>query len=498
MPDHLEGVMPIPGRLEPWMATALSDHAALERLVEEHGSPVNLVDTRAFAHHVDELTEVGTRRGLPVRVHFARKANKALGFVEAAFAAGAGVDVSSLRELQQVLAVAARYDADPRRIILTAAVKPRRLLRAAVAAGVVISVDNDDELDALLEIAGEGAGHEGAGDEGEPGHEVTATHRPAAVPVALRVQARLTDRPVSRFGFDQERVRALLVDPPGDGAIAISGLHIHLDGYRWADRATMLRAAIELADQARAAAGAVVEFIDIGGGVPMSYVDEPAAWQAFLDSHGAAVQGIEHGDVDLDTMTWQQRPLGHTYPLWQQETRGDWLALVLDAPLQADADAGPSIAQALDDRGIALHLEPGRSLLDGCGMTVARVEFRKRLPSGDLLVGAAMNRTQCRSAADDFLLDPVLVPAPSRPRSPSGEGFLVGAYCIENELLTWRRLRFPEGVAVGDLVAFVNTAGYLMHILESASHQIPLARNLIRSSPGDGHTRWEVDQIDRS
>ena len=94
-----------------------------------------------------------------------------------------------------------------------------------------------------------------------------------------------------------------------------------------------------------------------------------------------------------------------------------------------------------------------------------------------------MNRTQCRSTSDDFLVDPLLLrPAATRgePRPAPIEGYLVGAYCIERELLTWRRLRFPHGVAVGDIVVFPNTAGYLMHILESASHQIPLARNLVR------------------
>ena len=64
------------------------------------------------------------------------------------------------------------------------------------------------------------------------------------------------------------------------------------------------------------------------------------------------------------------------------------------------------------------------------------------------------------------------------------EGYLVGAYCIERELLSWRRLAFPDGVAVGDVVVFPNTAGYLMHILESASHQIPLARNVVVGSGG--------------
>jgi diaminopimelate decarboxylase len=48
-------------------------------------------------------------------------------------------------------------------------------------------------------------------------------------------------------------------------------------------------------------------------------------------------------------------------------------------------------------------------------------------------------------------------------------------------------------VAVGDLVAFPNSAGYLMHILESPSHQIPLARNLVVDADGSA----ALDPIDR-
>ena len=118
--------------------------------------------------------------------------------------------------------------------------------------------------------------------------------------------------------------------------------------------------------------------------------------------------------------------------------------------------------------------------MDGCGLTAARVEFRKQRGDGTWLIGVAMNRTQCRSSSDDFLVDPLLL-RPATSGEPTGaiEGYLVGAYCIERELLTWRRLDFPDGVAVGDIVVFPNTAGYLMHLLESSGHQIPLARNLI-------------------
>jgi diaminopimelate decarboxylase len=113
----------------------------------------------------------------------------------------------------------------------------------------------------------------------------------------------------------------------------------------------------------------------------------------------------------------------------------------------------------------------------------------KTRSDGVPLVGLAMNRTQCRSTSDDFLVDPVLLR-----RSAAGEpvsGFLVGAYCVEDELILLRRLHFPRGVAPGDVIALVNTGGYLMHILESASHQIPLARNLVRGPEG-----FALDRID--
>jgi diaminopimelate decarboxylase len=94
-----------------------------------------------------------------------------------------------------------------------------------------------------------------------------------------------------------------------------------------------------------------------------------------------------------------------------------------------------------------------------------------------------MNRTQCRTTHDEFLVDPILVPTNESPfaKDDSGEitGYLVGAYCTEYELISLRKLRFPFGVRVGDLIVFPNTAGYLMHFMESRCHQIPLAENVV-------------------
>lgn len=127
-------------------------------------------------------------------------------------------------------------------------------------------------------------------------------------------------------------------------------------------------------------------------------------------------------------------------------------------------------------------------------MTLARVVSRTSTSDGVPLIVLEVNRTQCRSTSQDFLVDPVLIRAPGADETSSVPvtAWLVGAYCIEAELLLRRPLTFPRGVAVGDIVAFINTAGYLMHILESASHQIPLASNVVHQN-----RRFVRDDIDQ-
>ena len=131
-------------------------------------------------------------------------------------------------------------------------------------------------------------------------------------------------------------------------------------------------------------------------------------------------------------------------------------------------------------------------------MTVARVEFRKQRRDGTWLIGLGMNRTQCRSTSDDFLVDPLLMRAEPRLRAPAraaapGRSRAISSARTASSASCSRGggSSSPRASGVGDFVAFPNTAGYLMHILESSSHQIPLARNLIV----DGE-RAQLDPID--
>jgi diaminopimelate decarboxylase len=454
------GVVPLTGRLEPWMEDLCAAPQRLAGLIAEHGSPVNLLELSALGRNAEELGETARLAGVDLGIYLARKANKSLALVDEALRLGLGVDLASERELEQALA----RGAAPERLVMSAAVKPRSLLELCARSGATVVIDNGDELRALQATAGE--------------------HR-VEVPIAIRLAPESRrGRPETRFGIAPGEALALLGELGPDAAIRVDGVHFHLDGYDAGDRVAALEQALDLTD-GLIDAGREPRWIDIGGGIPISYLDNAAEWAAFQAEQGRALLG------EREPLTFEAHGLGlrldagaiagklNVYPGYQRPIRGGWLAEILAAPI-----GGETVAAAVNRRGLSLRCEPGRSLLDGCGATAARVEFRKQRRDGTWLIGLAMNRTQLRSTADDFPCDPLLLRSDDDGPTTAGEsieGYLVGAYCIERELLSWRRFRFAEGVEVGDVVLFPNTGGYMMHILESASHQIPLARNLVLS-----------------
>jgi diaminopimelate decarboxylase len=468
------GVAPLPARLEAWQADVCGRPDALRAWLTEHGSPVNLLDPAPMTRNAGELRAAAADAGVDLGIYFARKANKALAFVDAARRLGLGVDLASERELVQVLERGVPGSA----LIMTAAVKPAALLELSVASGTTIAVDNADELRRLETVATGAAG--------------------APARVALRLAPDLgDDRAHTRFGFELAEAIAIASETPPCGVLRLDGVHFHLDGYDAAERVTAVGQALVLVDALREH-GHAPAFVDVGGGIPMSYIDSACDWERFWREHREGLLGrraaLTFDGHGLGLLAHRGEILGRpaVYPFHEAPVRGAWLRGVLEGRVRGAPGEVP-VATALRDRGLQLRCEPGRALLDGCGLTAARVAHRKRRRDGTWLIGVEMNRTQCRSTSEDFLVDPLLIDAGDGDRTGAIEGYLVGAYCIERELLTWRRMRFPRGVAAGDVVVFPNTAGYLMHILESSSHQIPLARNLVMRSDGPP----SLDPIDR-
>lgn len=443
---RVHGFPPLAPKPNAWAEALLADADACDQLLEQYSSPVNVLNPEPMAENIAELVEAGERMGVETKVFYARKANKALVFADTARDTGNGVDVASENELRQVL----ERGMPGERIILSAAIKPDRLLKLAVDNGVVISADNRAEYDRIVAIA-------------------KASGRQALI--APRLAPDPETMPPTRFGERLADWAAHLAEPSEH--VRVVGVHAHLHGYAAKDRSAALTECMALIDLLKDS-GHAPEFIDIGGGVPMRYLEHKVQWDNY--QHAIAQQRLGYAEP----FTWKADPLENTYPYWQEPTRGLWLEEVL----------GGGVAEAMRERGLRLHLEPGRSLLDGCGVILSRVAFTKTRADELPLVGLEMNRTQCRTTSDDYLTDPMLVKRTET--SEEVEAFLVGAYCIEDELILRRKIRFPQGVSAGDIVAIPNAAGYFMHILESASHQIPLAKNMV----WDGRSA-RLDDIDQ-
>ncbi len=461
--------------LAPWMRQVFADSESLQKLITRHGSPINLHDLDSFESNCLEYRQLLNSLDLRHQIYFARKANRCCSFVRRSAELGLGVDTASSRELAECL----RLGCSPDRLVVTAAVKPRKLIHLAVKHQVTIIVDNADECHLIDAVAR------------ELGVRANVGFRISGFEVA-DPQPGGESKLYSRFGFDIDEVRQFLNYALGKHGhydnFDYQGLHFHLDGYSVDQRGCALRAAIHLADDLRDGLGLSTAFIDIGGGFPVSYLADAEQWQNFDTELRRAVLGLR------PPITFENDGLGYqnvdgvlhgklaTYPFWNDLTRADYLQTLL---LGQEATTGECIAEALLRRNIELRLEPGRSVLDQCGTTVARVAFRKRDNRGRHLVGLEMNMTQMRSGSADFLVDPVVIRKDSKsnasvPGSPV-DVYFCGAYCLERDVLLRRAIHLPELPAVGDLVAFPNTAGYMMHLFESEAHLFPPAANLVRS-----------------
>jgi diaminopimelate decarboxylase len=468
--SHCAGVVPLRPRIAPWMQDVLSS-SVLAALVAEHGSPLNIQSTAPFVANLHALKTVADARGLACRPYFARKANKCLSYVAAARDAGFGIDAASVAEVRQSLTLGV----DPARIICTAGVKTDALIALCVEHGVTVIVDNDDELALIAELA-----------------ESTRTKTPIGLRVAGFDHAGGVLH--SRFGYPIAALSAVITRIEGHHpALELKGLQFHLGGYDAAHRASAIAALLPALERL-GVRGTNHSFLDIGGGMPMRYLADTRQWETYLDAHAAALEHCR------EPITYYNDALGRrwleddwsapdAYPTAHGLVQDAWLAQVLDTVYD-----GQPIHQRLQRLQIELRCEPGRSVLDNCGMTLARVAHRKRDTGGNLLIGLEMNRTQFRTGFAEVLFDPLMIPADGRDASESAEAFLTGTYCTESEFIYKRRFVFPAGVARGDLIVLPNTAGYLMHFLESRSHQFNLAHNLFL----DVDSGFRLDGIDRA
>lgn len=455
------------------LSEVLTDPGRLSAMVEALGSPLNLVVPERMAANAETYRDVFRRHRLSGRTYFAHKTNRSSALVHGVVAGQCGVDVASVAELGHVLAAGFTGD----RIMATGP-KDAEFLWLAARAGAVVNADSPAELAGLADIV--------------------ARFEVPPVPVMIRLSGfdsagvPILSRP-SRFGVHARELDATLdlLDRHRD-RLRLLGVSYHLDTTGVEEKARALEGCL-LAMHRALERGFAPAAIDIGGGFGVNYLADRGQWERYTTELGAAVLGRR------PPMTWQNHGYGlraeagtlrgtlGLYPAYREVAGAQYLdeLLAWESPT-----LGRSLAVLLLENLYELYIEPGRGLADQCGATLARVVEVRTTHAGDTLVRIAANSRDISAEDHAVLMDPVLLP--ERPGDPATV-YLTGNLCLEDDFITRRRVTLPRAPVAGDLLAFVNTAGYFMDFAADHALMQPIARTAAVYRDAGGWS-WCLDE----
>ncbi|MFD4367292.1 Y4yA family PLP-dependent enzyme [Rhodococcus sp. NPDC058521] len=466
--------VPLTPRMSDLVGDLTSESTLIASLVDALGSPLNLILPQQIRRNVDEFARTMAVHGLEGSVYYAHKANRSSALVRELADTDARIDVASLAELQHALGSGFAPDR-----IMTTGPKTPEFLWLALRSGVTINVDTVQELTLVGEIS--------------------CAHDLPRVDVLVRLSSftssgtTISSRP-SRFGVSTDGVDAVfsVLDKFRD-QLRLLGFAYHLDTIGIPEKARAFDGCLLAMEEARAR-GHDPRVVDIGGGFGVDYVADAGEWDAFTTALSEAVLGRR------DPITWQSTGYGlrneggrlrgtlGLYPAHRPVSGPRYL----DSLLSTDApNVGSTLAEAVLDNMHRLWIEPGRSLLDQCGVVVGRVLEVRPANEDESFVRLDLNARDISIEEHGVHLDPVLVPARIGERRP-GAGYLIGNLCLEADFITRRKIWFDAMPEPGDLLAFVNTAGYFMDF--SADHALdqPIAR-VVALSRNESGWSWRLD-----
>ncbi len=146
------------------------------------------------------------------------------------------------------------------------------------------------------------------------------------------------------------------------------------------------------------------------------------------------------------------------------------------------------------DNGIEIWIEPGRSLLDQTGVSIVEVNSVRTSSDGETLICLNMNRQNLCVLDQEVFVDPLVFyrnkPLITAPFIPV---YFAGNLCLESDLITRRQVFLPAVPQAGDLIMFINTAGYFMDFSVSQASMHPEGKK-IAVFEKRGEFAWSLDE----
>ncbi|MDR1042099.1 MAG: diaminopimelate decarboxylase [Deltaproteobacteria bacterium] len=357
----------------------------ISEIAREAGTPLFVYSAGAFSARLSDIRDAFGPA--PVKVCYSVKAASNLALLKIVADLGMGADIVSGGELYRALKAGIPASG----IVFSGVGKTADEMREALDAGIMMfNLESEGEMELLARVAAD---------------------RGAVAPVSFRVNPDVDPHthPYIATGLKESKFGIPWGEAPGLAARALSipslklvGLDCHIGSQlvTAGPFSDAVRVLAGLVSELRAA-GADIRYLDIGGGLGITYRDESPP---------------------------------------------------------SPAEYAAAVARALEGTGgLTLVLEPGRSVVGNACVLVSRVLYLKRTPAKSfVVVDAAMNdlvRPSLYGAYHE--LRPVLTPAPG---TPEAQVSVVGPVCESGDFLARDRELPP--LSPGDLVAVFGAGAY--------------------------------------
>ena len=460
--------------IHPQIHKTLTDKEKMRELQNAFGSPLNLIYPQIVTENLKQFYEVFASHKIKGEIFYAYKANKSTAILKELSVTNCKIDVASEKELQQALSagfVGARIEAT--------GPKNRAFMRLALQHSAIINLNSPSELETMLELREE-------------------LNILIPTPVFMRLkefkskQTNVIQKDV-KFGFSiNEAKNALKTIHTHKDNLDFIGFSFHLTTTSEKERVIAIEQCFTLTLEA-IRRGLDPKGINIGGGFSINYLESSTEWNNYVSAIKASLL-----DPTKPSMSWNQSGLG----LWAENGKIRGVATFSDfyrpynqleefnKVLSAELPTFGTISQFLQENMLHVFIEPGRSMLDQSGVTLAKVGSINTSLKDETVIFLDMNRSHISSIELEFMSDPLIIPSNANKKTKAKDGvFLSGNLCLPHDFICRRKVFFPYSPQPGDILAFINTAGYFMDFTESETIQHPHASKLAIHSSG-----WSLDE----
>ncbi len=380
--------------------TMYCDGVSLEQIASEIGTPFYVYSAKSFSESFSTFS--GAFSGREKIICFAVKSCPNIGILSLLGSIGAGADIVSGGELHRAL----KAGIDPQKIVYAGVGKTRQEIREALNAGILMfNAESAQELDVLNEEAKK------AGKRARIAIRVNPNVDPKTHPYIS------TGLKKNKFGISADTAREHFRYAAGLDSLDVEGVHCHIgsqltDVSPFADAAKIM---VSLIKDLRAD-GINIKYLDMGGGLGITYNDETAP---------------KHEDY------------------------------------------AKAILEAVGDLDITLIFEPGRNISGNAGVLVTDVLYTKSSGSKHFkVVDAAMN-----DLARPSLYDAYHSILPVRETAETVICDVVGPICETGDFLA--KDRKVADVQVGGLFAVMSAGAYGMSMASNYNSRPRAAEVLV-------------------